>query len=552
MLAHRWKVLTLLGCGLLLAAWGAMFLVPGAALHAQDAAQVSGVVVDADGPVARATVRVQATNHMTHTASNGTFTLGVPGDGPFTITAWANGYFVGWAEEALAGDDDLIITLRPYYTTDNAEYDWFSLEGAEGSKSCSHCMPSYNEWETDAHAQSAVNPRFITMYNGTDVHGNQSPPTRYGYSPDYGRFPLRPDPSQPYYGPGYKLDFPESAGNCATCHVPAAAAYPGAAYTANVNDLSGIEVEGVFCEFCHKIGSVTLDPNTGLPYPNMPGTLSMQLHRPEGEQQLFLGNFDDVTRRVSYLPLIEESAFCAPCHYGVFWDTVVYNSYGEWLDSPYSNPVGGQTCQDCHMLPVDYDYFVYPDKGGLHRDSALISSHYMPGAADEQLLQNTAEMTLDATRADGTVTVDVSVTNTEAGHHIPTDSPLRQIFVLVMVTDAQGRELPLQSGPTLPDWAGDLAGEPGVYFAKILEETWTEIQPSGAYWLPTTIVEDTRLAAFETSMSNYTFTVPADAAGQSIQVEARLVFRRAFYELMQQKDWDAPDILMEQAVVSIP
>ena len=25
------------------------------------------------------------------------------------------------------------------------------------------------------------------------------------------------------------------------------------------------------------------------------------------------------------------------------------NSYGEWLDSPYSDPKTGQTCQDCHM-----------------------------------------------------------------------------------------------------------------------------------------------------------------------------------------------------------
>lgn len=66
----------------------------------------------------------------------------------------------------------------------------------------------------------------------------------------------------------------------------------------------------MFCEFCHKIGEATL-------------VLSMRLHRPKEGQQLFFGNFDDVTRRVSYLPLGEESAFCAPCHFGVFWDTVI-------------------------------------------------------------------------------------------------------------------------------------------------------------------------------------------------------------------------------------
>jgi len=58
--------------------------------------------------------------------------------------------------------------------------------------------------DNDAHGRSAVNPRFLSMYNGTDVHGNQSPLTRFGYSRDYGRFPLPPDLSQPYFGPGCK------------------------------------------------------------------------------------------------------------------------------------------------------------------------------------------------------------------------------------------------------------------------------------------------------------------------------------------------------------
>ena len=52
---------------------------------------------------------------------------------------------------------------------------------------------------------------------------------------------LLPDLSRPYYGPGYKLDFPNTAGNCGTCHIPGAAAWAGSAYAADVNDISGIE-----------------------------------------------------------------------------------------------------------------------------------------------------------------------------------------------------------------------------------------------------------------------------------------------------------------------
>lgn len=316
---------------------------------------VSGVVVDADNvPIPGAVVRMRATGNQTTTDNGGAFTLGGLAAGvPISVTAWAAGYYVGWTS-AVPGTRPVTITLKPYDTTDNPDYSWFSHEGAEGSLSCSHCMPSYNEWVLDAHSQSAVNPRFLTMYNGTDVNGNQSPPRRYGYSRDYGRFPLRPDLTKPYYGPGYKLDFPDTAGNCAACHVPAMTAKPGMAYAADPNLATGVEAEGVFCEFCHKIGEVTLDPETGLPYPNMPGTLSIRLYRPGPDQQLFFGNFDDVTRRVSYNPLYEQSQYCAPCHFGVFWDTAVYNSFGEWLESPYSAPETGRTCQDCHMPTVDY------------------------------------------------------------------------------------------------------------------------------------------------------------------------------------------------------
>jgi len=529
--------------------------VPPTTLPALPPDAVSGVVCDADGPVAGAVVRVKATNNATITAADGSFTLGgLTASVPVSVTAWAEGYFVGWTS-VVPGTKSVTITLKPYYTTDNPDYTWFSMEGAEGSKSCSHCMPSYDEWIEDAHSQSAVNPRFLTMYNGTDVHGNQSPPTRYGYSRDYGRFPLRPDPNEPYYGPGYKLDFPNTAGNCAACHVPAAAAKPGMAYAADPNHLTGIETEGIFCEFCHKIGDVTLDPATGLPYPNMPGVLSMRLYRPEEGQQLFFGNFDDVTRRVSYLPLEEESAFCAPCHFGVFWDTVVYNSFGEWLNSPYSDPETGKTCQDCHMPVAGYDYFVFPEKGGLHRDPNRIFSHRMPGAMDEELLQNAVTMTTTARLEGDTVVVQVDITNDKTGHHVPTDFPLRHLILLVEATDEQGQALPLLGGPTVPEWGGTgdprqgyYAGLPGKAFAKVLEELWTEISPSGAYWNPTRILSDNRIAAFATDTSTYTFAAPD---GEEVVVEVTLLFRRAFIELMDQKGWDVPDIIMEQQTVRI-
>ena len=523
---------------------------------------VSGIVVDEGGsPVPEAVVRIQDTAYMTQTGADGTFVLDLPGDGPYNLTAWASGYYCVGPVEASPGQTGVQLVLVAHSAQDNPDYEWLPSQyhpGQGEDQGCSQChsregtditftLP-VDEWRLDAHSQSAASPRFLTMYAGTDVDGNQSPATRYGYSRDYGRFPLRPDLTQPYYGPGYKLDFPATAGNCAACHTPVAAV--NAPYSTDPTQVSGVGEEGIACDFCHKVWDVYLNPNTGQPYANMPGVLSLEFRRPPEEHQFFAGPYDDVAPgEDTYLPLQTQSAFCAACHFGTFWDTTIYNSFGEWLASPYSDPDTGKTCQDCHMPPLGSTRIANTDQAQA-RDPATIFSHRMPGAADEDLLQNTAELNLTAEQKGDQVIVVVEVTNTQAGHDIPTDSPLRQIFVVVTATDAQGNALSLVEGPTLPDWAGDLRDTPGIYFAKILQEIWTEVTPTGAYWNPTRILEDTRLPALETRTSTYTFAVPAGTG--PVTVEARLIFRRAFYDLMQQKGWDAPDILMEQTSAAVP
>lgn len=523
---------------------------------------IEGRVVDADGPVSGAVVRVQTTDHAAITDANGRFALTAAGlgEGPFNLTAWATGYFCAGPVKALAGQGDVEFHLHAHAATDNPNYEWLPSQyhpGQGEDQGCAAChsregtdLPftlPVDEWLLDAHSQSATNPRFLTMYNGTDVNGNASPLTRYGVSRDYGRFPLRPDPGQPYYGPGYKLDFPETDGNCAACHTPAASV--NAPYGVNPAAVSGVAAEGVPCDFCHKIWDARLDPVSGLPYPNMPGVLSFEFRRPPQGHQFFAGPFDDVAPgEDTYSPLQTESQFCAPCHFGVFWDTVIYNSFGEWLASPYGDPDTGQTCQDCHMPSLGATHFARPDQGGLERDPATIPSHRMPGALDEQLLQNAVTLTVAAGWDRDAVAVEVSLTNDLTGHHVPTDSPLRHLILTVQATDGQGQALALREGSTVPDWGGPQAGQPGKAYAKVLEEQWTEISPTGAYWNPTRVLSDNRLAAFETDVSRYIFAAPA--AGP-VEVGVTLLYRRAFFELMEQKGWDVPDIVMEQETLTL-
>jgi hypothetical protein len=499
---------------------------------AQGTATVSGWVRKQEGgPAAGATVRRQTAVDYVTTEHDGSFTLGGLAEGQaVTVTAWLDGYYVGW-QVVTPTVSGITMTVRPYPTTDNEDYHWLSSTDPEGGISCLHCMVAFPEWQTGAHGQSAVNPRFFSMYNGRDVAGTA------------------------VISPGYKLDFPGTAGNCAACHAPGAATRRQGAFTADMNELQeGAEQEGVFCEFCHKIGDVYLNPATGLPYPNAPGVLSYRLMRTEPDSVLFFGSLDDVTRRVSYLPLEKQSQFCAPCHQFSFWGTPIYQSFEEWLNSPY--PEQGVECQTCHM-PWDttgyrevLPYFVFPERGGLIRDPSTLASHLDLGVKDPEFMRQTVSMTVQAQAMLGFVDVTVAITNVFAGHHVPTDYPGRHMILTVTAMDEAGEDLAQLAGPTVPLWGGDQAGLPGTAFAKVLRDVETGESPVVNYWKQAFIVSDNRIPAFGSDASTYMFTAPR--TGGLVTVKTELRFRRVFQDVLDLKGWDTPDIMMEEERIVLP
>ncbi len=508
-------------CGLLAAA---VFIGRPALVGGQGAAGVTGSVRAADGrALGAAWVRVQATVNLTFSATDGSFALGGLAAGqPVTVTAWYPGYKIGWLVVTPPASD-LLLTLRPYDTRDNPDYTWNTsyADPANPTMGCGHCMaPSFPEWSDSAHAGAATNARFFSVYNGTDLSGRLA------------------------VAPGYRLDFPGTTGNCAACHAPGAAA--NAPLTTDMNTLAGVAREGVFCEFCHKVGDVTLDPATQRPFDNAPGVLSLRLHRSYPGDQIFFGTLDDVTRRVSYLPLEQRSRFCAPCHQFSFGDTPIYQSYREWQESQY--PAAGIECQTCHMPPGESPTFVLPERGGLERDPSRLASHRDLGLKDVAFMQSSVAMTVAAYRTSAAVQVSVTLQNVGAGHHVPTDSPLRNLLLVVTATDSQGRPLARCDGPIVPAWGGNLAGRPGQGYAKILQDPVTGEAPVASYWKPTRILSDNRLPAQGTDTTHYTFALPVDAA--PAQITATLTFRRAFQALEQAKGWPASDLLMAQVAVA--
>ncbi len=92
------------------------------------------------------------------------------------------------------------------------------------------------------------------------------------------------------------------------------------------------------------------------------------------------------------------------------------------------------------------------------------------------------------------------------------------------------------------------SGLPGRAYAKLLKEKWTEVFPTGAYWNHTELVSDNRLAAFASDTSTYAFDPPKKG---KVQVTVTLLYRRAFIQLMEQKKWDVPDIIMARQKLTI-
>jgi hypothetical protein len=70
----------------------------------------------------------------------------------------------------------------------------------------------------------------------------------------------------------------------------------------------------------------------------------------------------------------------------------------------------------------------------------------------------------------------------------------------------------------VPQWGGvgdphegHYAGLPGKAFAKVLQEIWTGLSPSAAYWNATRVLSDNRLAAIATD--SRPITKPSSARG---------------------------------------
>jgi len=535
---------------------------------AQPSETITGRVTDGTLPIARARVMILADTLFVTTDQDGQFTLPVAryqGDNvPVMVgkTGWLN---AGW--QIPKGRADVELTLQPVPPGDNPNYHWIDPTPSQGgmmgmmgggSQSCGSCHGNYyDRWQESSMAGTTRNPRVLDQYETAG----------------------------------------EARTECADCHAPAAAVHaPGKTDLPAVAREGGVEAEGVSCDVCHKVEAVTVGIEPGVqamrfkrvnPPARRTGMMSMQ-------PVFAFGSLSDVfttPMEAAYDSLYTQSEYCSSCHLdgrrlpsGRTWDyqkvypnanpeafdngRVVpnqwtYQEWKNWQDGlSQDDPNKGQQCQDCHMnwtkdmLP--YDQYIVEAQGGMmgrmmqnlrvRRDPSTLHPHTFQGATTNRLT-NTAYLFLRPTLQGKNLSVMVSVTNTNAGHRLPTGVTFRNMLLVITARDSTGRVLSRTSGPVIPAWGGtgdpgrgNYAGQAGVGYARITGDDQGDINVP--YWEATKIVSDNRIAPMQQDAN--TFGFDAGQAQGFITITARLIYRKAFKPMADRFGWDTGDVIMAE------
>jgi hypothetical protein len=529
---------------------------------------VSGTVSGTGGAVAGARVRVQGClGEPTLTDGAGHFTIAVPSTAS-VIAAAAPGYYIGcWKNGTSdcagvnAGAAGLAISLEALPTDDDPAH---VFRPAEDCKTCHEEI--YDQWSRSTMAHTNGNRWVDNLYNGTDIAMPPGLPADPLNTPYFGflasHVRRNPDGS-PKLLPGGKPDF--RFGECANCHQPE---YVGTAPTdTDFNAYTSKDAHAVTCDFCHKIVDVDVSAD-GIRRPNLvvgdhglPAKTSML--RSTSEPRVEFGPYEDATfdggldMRAAQATVTGSSRLCAACHedHADTRDTnddfrELYDgppsqtTYSEWAASSYA--ANGVQCQDCHMPPTDLDHFC--NRVPFTRDSSQVRSHEFPGTTPE-FLRSAVTLRAHSSVADDVLTVRVDVTNSGAGHDVPTGVTLRNLVLVVTPTTRDGTVIAQRSGddgggPRVPNWGGagtlgtgNFAGLAGKGFARVLVD---ENLVENVLFTEAVGVFDNRIHAGDTDSSTYTFTLPAKWQKQDVRVRAELWYRRAFKPIADQRKWTVP------------
>jgi hypothetical protein len=474
---------------------------------------------------ARVRVQAELDPNFVLTDAMGNFTLETPA-GPVIVCAAKELNTCG-CEETSGGSTGVEIELEALSFLDHFTYEYVDPRpSSPNSWRCVQCHNRfYDQWIDSTMANSVDNVYVLSYYNGTDIHGNPA-------------------------GFGYRLEHPDSYGDCAGCHAPSMTSTTveigGEEW--DLNNATGNIMNGIHCDWCHRVSEVAVSDDP--PYMHQKFWMKRPLNpMPSGGIGPMAGPLEDLDYEWmggTYTPAMKDSTLCAMCHLDSnHLGIPSEETYQEWLDSSY--PAKGEGCPECHMEPLGDTTCAI---GGVERDPGQIHNHEFHGRTLEDLT-NAVTMTVDAVREAGQVVVTVDIENDLTGHSVPTGFPTRNLILLVTVEDHTGTALTSVPGSTeyLPDWAGvgdpgdgNYAGLPGRGFAKVLEDD--QGNSPVFYTEAVAVVSDNRIVAGTTDTSVYTFVDRGAVAGE-VTVDVQLLYRRSWKADMDIKQWGIDDVVME-------
>ncbi len=497
-------------------------------------ATISGFVREdgTNAPIvgARVHVRADPSSPVAITQADGSFTLPIAPADPVALTAavtYDRAAAVNWqvaGNTAINGQTNVEILLPRLEPTTAVGY-----EPPPAVAGCANChFEKFQDWSTSSHALAGTDVWVRDVHSGDGTPGGSA-----GYV-----FLDTHDPGE--------------TGFCATCHTPIEDALLGGPNGLQLNQASTpAGLDGVTCLACHQIDSV--NDNFGALHHRGNATYRWPAETSFPTWMQVWGPLDDVDyglMRTSHSPLFADSRLCASCHQ---YNNPInggpgQNTYNEWLASSYATPGPGfRTCQSCHM-PQASGPGTICEVANVIRPAQQRHAHTFLGAGAPELA-GAIDLRAAGSELPGAVRVIAEVENLGAGHSWPTGVSIRNAILHVTAT-LNGVPLARLSGPTIPYWAddavpgkqpGDLADEPGTGFAEVLEG---RINQQGPVVRPVlfidadAVAEQSSIEAGATSTSDLQFALPPGAqAGDVVEVEARLLYRRAWRALYIVKNW---------------
>ena len=328
----------------------------------------------------------------------------------------------------------------------------------------------------------------------------------------------------------YELELGEEATGgalgpfCNACHSPIAV-MAGELVSLDHSKVSDVGMEGVTCDFCHQVtgteGDVIGDTSTAV---SGDGVKLANIRDPEAPHP------------AAYSQFHETAEFCGNCHNvnhpgnGMHLEA----TYSEWKDSPYA--AAGIVCQDCHMTPGPGVTKPNPGKAastGPEREH-IYTMTFAGGnvalgdaALAEERLKAAATLDLEVPEVveSGEVPVMTTITNSGAGHYLPTGlTEVRQMWLEVTATDENGAELLSERRE----------------FGTIMEDA--DGNHPAEMWDAVAIYSDDRIPPQESTSNEYSFPM----ASGPVTVKAALYYRSCSEEIADKAGVDVPTTTMAE------